>query len=104
MRDDEIVTFANAYIGEMIDSSAQGARHWVELDELIDSAPAIAWSVLTIIIDNSPDMFVHQIGAGPLEALLSSRPELFREAIARALRDLKFREALRYVRGVNVPS
>jgi len=102
MTNDEIDEFVSRYITEMQNTTSDETSEWGALENLTDSEPGTAWRVITRLVAKSPDMYVHQIGAGPLESLLSNRPELIGMAIELATTNTKFREALRFVRGVEI--
>jgi hypothetical protein len=102
--DDQIGEFVNRYISEMCSDASDDTQAWLFLEELIESEPDTAWRVVTRLVMQSPDTYVHRIGAGPLETLLVDRPEFFGRAVGLAKIDTKFREALRYVRGVEIPA
>ena len=100
MQQEDLMKFASDYVHEMSSTGRRGQKLWARLDELIDDDPTIAWRLIIEILERTPAVFLNVVGAGPLESLLLNEPALFSEAIRRAASDLKFREALRYVRGV----
>lgn len=104
MSTDQIDELVSRYITEMLDSISDEIIAWSALDNLIDSEPETAWQVITKLVQESPEAYVHQIGAGPLEELLFNHPKFFGVAVRLANTDVKFREAFRYVRGVDIPS
>jgi len=101
---DQIDEFVDRYLREMQTTTSEESSVWSTLDSLTDDEPETAWRVIRRLVAESPEMYLHQIGAGPLEALLSNRPECFGLAVSVANTDNKFREALRYVRGVEIPA
>jgi hypothetical protein len=101
---DEIDEFVNRYIDEMQDPTSAETAEWNALDNLSKSDPATAWQIIQRLVAASPEMYVHQVGAGPLEDLLADQPEFFGVAVQLASTDTKFREAFRYVRGVDIPA
>ena len=98
---DKVLALARAYIEEMNGSTSDHA--WAALDSMINKDPEHAWTVLLAVIDEVSERFLHQVGAGPLEELLCTRPDFFGRAVKQASGDSKFREALRYVRGAPIP-
>jgi hypothetical protein len=104
MKDEEIKDFVRRYICEMQNTTSDEVVESSTLEYLADSEPEAAWGLITRSVSESPEMYLDQIGAGPLESLLFAWPQFFGRAVDLARVDAKFREALRYVRGVEPPA
>lgn len=85
------------------ESARQGFWAFEALNDLVRERPEEAWSIITRLVELSPDdTILANVAAGPLEDILSVHPSSFIDRIEeKARRDSKFR---RCVSGVWGPS
>lgn len=91
LHDDEIRSLSETWIENQLTFWA-----WKRLDELTESEPEEAWRVIEAIRHtNGTDFILGNLGAGPLEDLLSDHGDQFIDRVeALALRDAQFRKLL----------
>jgi hypothetical protein len=92
-------------VQELHDQAADADRHgfWAyeALDVMVREKPEEAWSIITKLVELSPDdRILANVAAGPLEDLLNLQPYAFIERIEeRARSDAKFRRCVSGVWG-----
>jgi|HubBroStandDraft_6_1064221.scaffolds.fasta_scaffold204330_4 hypothetical protein len=100
LRDDEIRSLAETWIEHQLHNRGLGSEAtfwaWERLWELTDSEPEEAWRVIEAIRHaNGTDLILGNLGAGPLEDLLSQHGDQFIDRVETlARRDAQFRKLL----------